>query len=223
MSLTRSNDLPEPYRRLWNEIASEIGPAIINAIRKMGLPAVGKSATGNAQLSSVSHREARNALLTDYALHQDVIQDVLTAIWSASLRGKLPQDPNHGRRWIFFVLKKATQRRATAQAKYLLHAVESKTEEAALNHVADQRDPENTIDARRLVARLRGLIGELSEFDQRVLEAKLEEAYAELAEELGIEQGTLRTRACRICEALRRRLSDPDESDPDESDPDESD
>ena len=216
--------LPPWYLRLLDEVASEIGPTIINTIRKMGLPKIAGGAadaeetaapaegtSAHALLARASCGQVRNALLFDYAMHDDIIQELRVSIWNASLRGALPEDAEHARRWIFLVLIRTTQRHATARARDLFRRAESKTAEAALEHVADPRDPETALGAHRQAERLRGLIGELSERDQRILAAKLEKRYPELAAELGVEENALRTRACRICAALREGLRDDDE------------
>lgn len=196
-------------KRLWNEAAPKIGSAIINTIRTMGLPKLGEGYLGadaRDRFTTTCYGQVRQALLCDTQLHGDIIQEVATAYWSAADRGTIPVDASPG--WVFVIVQRTTWRHATARAKSLFRCVEGAGETAAVDLVASPGDAEDRMDAHMVAGRLAELVAALDETDQRILAAKLENEYDELAVELGIKVGTLRTQACRICKKLREALAE---------------
>lgn len=192
--LKTPSQLTEEAQRLWNEFSRSLEHAITRAIRRMWDGEVG------------------NTLVRDGAMRDAIKQDVRVAIWKADTNGKLPEGPEHARRWFYCVVKRATRRRTIRQARHLVNCTESATEDPAIDQIPDHLTPEIIVGARMLVQRLLDLVGQLSVTDQRIFSARLRNEYATLAAELGMDQGALRTRACRICKWLRKQLMADDDS-----------
>lgn len=192
--------------QLWESVAPGLGNAVANEIRKMGLP----KADGCSLEGASSHRgrtaspsEVRRALAQDVSLREDVVQETAVQFWAAVERGRVPADATAG--WIFRIAQRAAWRLATARARDFLRSLCPRDERGdALDEVAVPSERHPLEPSRRKA--LRRAASSLTDEEARLLRAKLEGdgAYAELAAELGVTVGTLRTRACRLVQRLAR-------------------
>ena len=192
---------------LWNEVAPTLGPAIANSIRKMGLPkatAYAPSPELRRRVRARTSSSVREALLRDESLHEDIAQETAVQFWSGVERGRVPRDASRG--WVFRIAQRVAWRLASARAVEFLTALESRDERvdaADLAHAPN--DVEAEVSSRLERASLLRAVAALTQDEVKVLTAKLEgdDAYAELALELGMPVGTLRVQACRLMKRLK--------------------
>lgn len=192
---------------LWNEVAPTLGPAIANTIRKMRLPTVTAYAPSpelRRRVRARSSSSVRQALLRDEALHEDIAQETAVQFWSGVDRGRVPGDVLRG--WIFRIAQRVAWRLASARAVELLAALDARDERVdAADFARAPDDVEGEVSSKLERAALLRAVAALDEDEVKVLTAKLEgdDAYAELAAELGKPVGTIRVQACRLMERLK--------------------
>lgn len=146
------------------------------------------------------HAAARRLTRCDHAAW-DVVQDVLLRLWS---RGWLPEEPRgalcHLARKAALQQLRAQRRRCRHEACAALPAEDCLFDEAA--------DPARALSRGEDRQRVRRAVGRLEEPYRRALQlhtfAGLD--YAELADELAVPVGTVRSRLHRARHSLRQRL-----------------
>jgi len=194
---------------------------IPNAIRRMGLPDQPAEATEEEQtrpqrrghLRSQYKGEVKTALCRDVQLHEDILLAVAEQFWSGVRKHRFPADSTPG--LIVRIAQRTARRIATKRAKEMLDEVASRKGESVFDHVPTNQSgaPELALDDlrdwRRVVPHFRRLDLE----ERRILIAKIDRtvdknAYDELAAELNITVGALRTRAHRICRRLREKVEE---------------
>lgn len=137
----------------------------------------------------------------DEGLAEEIVADVFFEVWrgAAAYRGESLVSS-----WIFGIanLKALSARRYRARPR---RAAVRVLEDEALKRVADPRDAVAALDARDDLARLLGAITRLPEGQRDVLRLAFLEgrSYEEIARELGISLGNVKTRVNRARARLR--------------------
>jgi len=139
--------------------------------------------------------------VSDAGLAEEIVADVFHEVWrgAGAYRGESLVSS-----WVFGIanLKALSARRFHAQPR---HASVRPTEDEVLHRVPDPRDPDAALDARDELARLLGVITRLPAGQRDVLRLAFFEgrSYEEIARELGISVGNVKTRVNRARSRLR--------------------
>lgn len=142
--------------------------------------------------------------VSDDGLCEEIVSDVFFEIWRSadSFRGD-----SEVHSWIFGIahFKALSARRFRGQLK---RSKVMPTDDEALSRVADARDPSELLESRQEVRRLLRALKLLPEGQRDVLRLAFLEgrSYQEIAAELGISEGNVKTRVNRARARLRALL-----------------
>lgn len=202
MSSTASADL-----RLWVAIQNDLPKWIYNAIRTMGLPASirGAPSTPTGSAAAPTAGMTRTALLLDAELRQAITSEVYLALREGLDRNAVPADEDSARGWLCVTTTRIARRLATRQAPYT--AATDLCQDGAWGG-ASGRDPEQINAARELLQRLEHHAGARDLLDREILLGIAEgESPGEVAERLGENPNTVRSRLARLRTVLSKLLS----------------
>lgn len=203
-----------PYKvgfaqHLWSDVQQEMAVAIVGTIRTMGLPVTGNGATcqpKQANGRTPGHDAVRVAVLEDRDLHDEIVDRVEVEFWRAVERGGITSADD--RPLVFRIIQCVTWRLTTQRASQLLRTVSSAREDDITEGLASEDPlPEEAMAMAEIRDRLQRVLTDLSDLDRRLLlEGKAGEGYGELADELGVDVGTLRVRAHRLWKRVKAEV-----------------
>lgn len=184
---------------LWSTVLAEIGVAIINTIRTMGLPTVRRrmprGAVSEGTMQTPSPSAVRRDLLTDRDLHTDILERVEAEYWQAVARGAVAGDED--RPLIFCITQRVTWKLATRRARSLLRTVVPLDGQDPFASIAsDAPLPDDLASDGQMLTRLRAVLASLPESDRQLLLAKAE-GY-DVLDAPGVPRATLRSRVHRL-------------------------
>lgn len=198
--------------------AEDLGKWIAKAIRRMGLTPPKEQSVKDSDLDArprgrrgPSAWAARQAMAADDCL-ADAIVDASEAAFFVAVRRGGVYAGDQARGCLYRIVERTTWRLATKRGAVLMATVgatrrEAERREEPTDKVPSELPlPDEAVDRRDALVRLRSVLAGLTPEERDLLDAKVEGDYAALASRLGVKVTALRTRACRLMEKIRTEI-----------------